>query len=105
MTTTRTTGRRHLARPKDQLKAFVWRVPCVLRARSQPRLKRRTRHLRRGESQRLTTTPQPGGSWTRSIRSDVKALRAVIRIRSQDADERKEHEAILETYLHALGMI
>jgi len=26
-------------------------------------------------------------------------------MRKEDADERKEHEAILETYLHALGMI
>lgn len=36
---------------------------------------------------------------------DVKALRAVIRIRKQDKDERMEQEAILETYLHALGML
>lgn len=36
---------------------------------------------------------------------DVKALRAVIRLRKQDAAERAEHEAILETYLHALGML
>ena len=35
----------------------------------------------------------------------TKALRVVIRMRKEDADERKEHEAILETYLHALGMI
>ncbi len=35
---------------------------------------------------------------------DVKALRAVIRLRKQDKDERAEHEAILETYLAALGM-
>ena len=36
---------------------------------------------------------------------DVKALRAVVRLRKQDKDERAEQEAILETYLHALGMI
>jgi uncharacterized protein (UPF0335 family) len=36
---------------------------------------------------------------------DTKALRVVIRMRKEDADERKEHEAILETYLHALGML
>lgn len=36
---------------------------------------------------------------------DVKALRAIIRLRKQDAAERKEHEAILETYMHALGML
>jgi uncharacterized protein (UPF0335 family) len=36
---------------------------------------------------------------------DVKALRTVVRLRKQDKDERKEHEAILETYLQALGML
>jgi uncharacterized protein (UPF0335 family) len=36
---------------------------------------------------------------------DVKSLRVVVRLRKQDVNERKEHEAILETYLHALGMI
>jgi uncharacterized protein (UPF0335 family) len=36
---------------------------------------------------------------------DVKALRAVVRMRKEDADERREHEAVLETYLHALGML
>jgi len=36
---------------------------------------------------------------------DVKSLRIVVRLRKQDINERKEQEAILETYLHALGMI
>lgn len=36
---------------------------------------------------------------------DVKALRAIIRLRKQDPNERAEHESILETYMHALGMI
>jgi uncharacterized protein (UPF0335 family) len=36
---------------------------------------------------------------------DAKALRSVVRLRKQDVNERKEHEAILETYLHALGML
>jgi uncharacterized protein (UPF0335 family) len=36
---------------------------------------------------------------------DVKALRTVIRLRRLDADERREQDAILETYLHALGML
>lgn len=35
---------------------------------------------------------------------DVKALRAVIRLRAQDANERAEFEAILDTYVHALGI-
>lgn len=36
---------------------------------------------------------------------DTKALRAVVRMRRQDAQKRAEHEAILETYMHALGML
>ncbi len=36
---------------------------------------------------------------------DVKALRTVIRLRKLDVNERKEQEAVLETYLHALGML
>ena len=36
---------------------------------------------------------------------DVKALRAIIRMRKMDTDERKEQEAVLETYMHALGML
>ena len=36
---------------------------------------------------------------------DAKALRTIVRLRKQDADERKEQESILETYLLALGMV
>jgi uncharacterized protein (UPF0335 family) len=36
---------------------------------------------------------------------DVKALRTIIRMRKQDANERAEQETILETYLHAMGML
>ncbi len=35
---------------------------------------------------------------------DVKALRAVIRLRKVDETKRREEELILDTYLHALGM-
>jgi uncharacterized protein (UPF0335 family) len=36
---------------------------------------------------------------------DVKALRAIIRLRKQDVQEREEQETILETYMQALGML
>lgn len=35
---------------------------------------------------------------------DTKILRKVISIRKQDMNERLEQEAVLDTYLHALGM-
>ena len=34
---------------------------------------------------------------------DTKALRETVRIRKQDRQEREEQEAVLETYLIALG--
>jgi len=36
---------------------------------------------------------------------DVKALRMIVRLRKQDPNERQEQETILETYMHALGML
>jgi len=36
---------------------------------------------------------------------DTKALRKVIRLRKQDAAERRDEEAVLATYMHALGML
>lgn len=36
---------------------------------------------------------------------DCKALRTIVRMRKQDANERSEQETILETYRQALGMI
>jgi uncharacterized protein (UPF0335 family) len=35
---------------------------------------------------------------------DTKVLRTVIRLRKEDSNERAEREALLDTYLHALGM-
>jgi uncharacterized protein (UPF0335 family) len=36
---------------------------------------------------------------------DVKALRTIVRLRKQDANDRAEEETILETYMQALGML
>ena len=36
---------------------------------------------------------------------DTKALRTIVRMRKQDANERAEQETILETYMQALGML
>ncbi|MBV8939046.1 MAG: DUF2312 domain-containing protein [Alphaproteobacteria bacterium] len=36
---------------------------------------------------------------------DVKALRQIVKIRKMDAHERYEQEAVLDTYLRALGMV
>lgn len=36
---------------------------------------------------------------------DVKALRTIVRMRKQDANERDEQEVVLEIYMAALGML
>ncbi len=41
----------------------------------------------------------------KSMGFDAKILRKVVSIRKLDQNERMEQEAILDTYLHALGMI
>ena len=35
---------------------------------------------------------------------DLKALRAIVRLRKMEASEREEQDAILETYRQALGL-
>jgi uncharacterized protein (UPF0335 family) len=36
---------------------------------------------------------------------DVAAIKTIVRLRKQDANERAEAETILETYMQALGML
>jgi len=36
---------------------------------------------------------------------DTKALRTIVRLRRLDTDERREQQEVLDTYLHALGMV
>ena len=36
---------------------------------------------------------------------DTKTLRSVVRMRKQDRAEREEQAALLDVYLHALGML
>ncbi|MGI9426896.1 MAG: DUF2312 domain-containing protein [Hyphomicrobiaceae bacterium] len=41
----------------------------------------------------------------KAVGFDVKALRQILRLRKKSKDDRDEEEAVLATYLHALGMI
>ena len=36
---------------------------------------------------------------------DTKTLRTVVRLRKQEMAERQEQEALLDLYMHALGMV
>ncbi|HYW58998.1 MAG TPA: DUF2312 domain-containing protein [Xanthobacteraceae bacterium] len=73
---------------KDQLKAFVERIE---------RLEEEKKTI--SDDIRDVYAEAKGNGY------DVKAMRAIVRLRKQDKDERAEHEAVLETYMHALGMI
>ena len=73
---------------KDQLKAFVERIERL-------------------EEEKKATADDIRDVYAEAKGNgfDVKALRTIVRLRKQDTDERKEQEAILETYMHALGMV
>ncbi len=73
---------------KDQLKAFVERVERL-----------------EEEKKAIADDIRDVYAEAKSSGFDIKALRTVVRLRKQDFNERKEQEAILETYLHALGML
>jgi uncharacterized protein (UPF0335 family) len=73
---------------KDHLKSFVERVERL-----------------EEEKKALSDDIRDVFSEAKANGFDVKALRSVIRLRKQDVDERAEQEAILETYLAALGML
>jgi len=73
---------------KDHLKAFVERIERL-----------------EEEKKALGDDIRDVYAEAKAVGFDVKALRTIVKMRKQDADERKEHEAILETYLHALGML
>ena len=73
---------------KDHLKAFVERVERL-----------------EEEKKTLSDDIRDVYAEAKANGFDVKALRSVVRLRKQDVEERKEQEAILETYLQALGML
>ena len=73
---------------KDQLKAFIERVERL-----------------EEEKKALADDIRDVFAEAKGTGFDVKALRAVLKLRKQDVDERREHETIVETYLHALGML
>src|ERR1700722_16665280 len=73
---------------KDHLKAFVERIERL-----------------EEEKKAITDDVRDVYAEAKANGFDTRALRALVPLRKQDADERREHEAILETYMHALGML
>jgi len=73
---------------KDQLKAIVERIERL-----------------EEEKKALSDDIRDVYSEAKGNGFDVKAVRTIVRMRKQDANERAEQETILETYLQALGML
>jgi uncharacterized protein (UPF0335 family) len=73
---------------KDQLKAFVERIE---------RLEEEKKTI--SDDIRDVYAEAKGNGY------DTKALRTIVRMRKQDANERAEQETILETYMQALGRL
>ncbi len=73
---------------KDQLKAFVERIERL-------------------EEEKKATTDDIRDVYAEAKGTgyDTKALRTIVSLRKQDTDERREQQAVLETYMHALGMV
>lgn len=72
---------------RDQLKAFVERIERM-----------------EIEKQAIADDIKDIYGEAKSMGYDTKILRKVISIRKQDTNERMEQEAVLDTYLIALGM-
>lgn len=73
---------------RDQLRAFIERIERL-----------------EEEKAALAADIREVYAEAKSMGYDVKTLRTVVRIRKQDASERQEQEAILATYMIALGMV
>ena len=73
---------------KDQLRAFVERVERL-----------------EEEKKTISDDIRDVYAEAKAVGYDAKALRTIVRLRKQDEAERKEYETVLETYMHALGMI
>ncbi len=73
---------------RDQLRAFIERIERL-----------------EEEKAALAADVKEVYAEAKAMGFDVKTLRTIIRIRKQDENERNEQEAILATYMIALGMV
>ncbi|WP_262048635.1 DUF2312 domain-containing protein [Bradyrhizobium sp. Bra78] len=73
---------------KDQLKSIIERVERLLE-----------------EKQAIGDDVSAVYAEAKANGYDTKALKAIVRMRAQDPNERAEFETILETYMQALGML
>ncbi len=73
---------------KDQLRAFIERIERL-----------------EDEKKAISEDIKEVYAEAKGTGFDAKIIRQIVRIRKIDASERLEQEALLDTYMHALGMI
>ena len=78
----------------------------VLNATAQQQLKSIIERIENLETEKAEVTEQIKEVFAEAKGNgyDVKTLRKVVRLRKQDRAKRQEEEALLDLYLHALGM-
>jgi uncharacterized protein (UPF0335 family) len=82
-------------------------APQSLTEAAKEKLKQMVARIERMEEEKaaIATEIKEAYAEAKGLGYDTKALRAVIRLRKQDRQERAEAEAVLDLYLHALGEI
>jgi len=79
----------------------------TLQASAQQQLRQFVEQLERLEEEKKAIADDIRDKFAeaKALGFDVKALRQVLRLRKKSKTDRQEEEAVLETYLHALGML
>jgi uncharacterized protein (UPF0335 family) len=79
----------------------------TLQASSQQQLRQFVEQLERLEEEKkaLSDDIRDKFAEAKAVGFDVKIIRQVLKLRKKSKSERQETEAIMDTYLHALGML
>jgi uncharacterized protein (UPF0335 family) len=79
----------------------------TLQASAQKQLRQLVEQIERLEEEKKALAGDVRDKYleAKALGFDVKILRHVVRLRKKSATERSEEDAVLEVYLHALGML
>ena len=79
----------------------------ALQAATQNQLRQFVEQIERLEEEKKAITDDIRDKYSeaKAVGFDIKALRQIVRLRKKSKTDRQEEEAILATYMHALGML
>jgi uncharacterized protein (UPF0335 family) len=83
------------------------KLMTTLQATTQNQLRQFVEQIERLEEEKKAITGDIRDKYAeaKAVGFDIKALRQVVRLRKKSKTDRQEEEAILATYMHALGML